>query len=103
MEELPRGEKLQQLLKQIQLESGGNQGVAVPKGGQEVTPQAGYVMCMLPTIYVRSVQPCIAVRLAALLSRPLVRTSAKCLSTYADLIKCPWLAAGLMGRSDPSC
>ena len=44
MEELPHGEKLQQLLKQIQQESGGNQGSAVPKGGQEVTPQAGYVM-----------------------------------------------------------
>ena len=45
MEELPRGEKLQQLLKQIQQESGGTQGSAVPKGGQEVTPQAGYVIC----------------------------------------------------------
>ena len=45
MEELPRGEKLQELLKQIEKESGGNQGSAIPKGGQEVTPQAGYVMC----------------------------------------------------------
>lgn len=44
MEELPRGEELQQLLKQIQQESGGNKGNAIPKGGQEVTPQAGYVM-----------------------------------------------------------
>ncbi|KAL3141806.1 hypothetical protein ABBQ32_004480 [Trebouxia sp. C0010 RCD-2024] len=44
MEELPHGEKLQQLLKQIQQEAGGKQGTLIPKGGQEVTPQAGFVV-----------------------------------------------------------
>ena len=40
-ESAPEG-KLKQLLQQIQQDAS-KQGSAIPKGGQEVTPQAGYV------------------------------------------------------------
>ena len=43
MEESGSDSKRKQLLKQIQQDDS-EQGSAIPKGGQEVTPQAGYVL-----------------------------------------------------------